>query len=172
MIDDTDKPALKTAERPQAATSAKAPSARPRRSRVAKVSASSAARKRRAPAAKRKPATAAKRVKRAASAKGSTTGTRAISKAVPFGNEKTGAAKPAKVKKAKQVRDSFTMPKVEYSVIATLKERCLKSGVSAKKSEILRAALANLARLSDASLVGAIGKLEVIKTGRPSKSSK
>ena len=172
MIDDTDNPAEKTADRPQAATSAKAPAARPRRSNVAKVSASSSARKRRAPAAKPKPATVAKRVKRAAPAKESTTGTRAISKAVPLGSKKTSAAKPAKVKKAKLVRDSFTMPKVEYSVIATLKERCLKSGVSPKKSEILRAAIANLAKLTDRSLVGVIKELEVIKTGRPSKSSK
>ena len=87
-------------------------------------------------------------------------------------DRKAGAAKPGKVKKPKLVRDSFIMPEGEYAVIATLKSRCLNSGVPAKKSEILRAAIANLAKLSDTLLLGAIGRLEVIKTGRPAKGSK
>ncbi|MHB1085943.1 MAG: hypothetical protein ACYCZA_14025 [Thiobacillus sp.] len=85
------------------------------------------------------------------------------------GNKK---GKLAKVKKAKLVRDSFTMPDVEYALIATLKKRCLNVGLSAKKSEILRAAVANLAKLSDASVVASVRRLEVIKTGRPAKGSK
>lgn len=64
------------------------------------------------------------------------------------------------------------MPDGEYAQIAALKKRCLDAGVSAKKSEILRAAVANLAKLSDASVVAAIRRLEVIKTGRPTKGSK
>lgn len=81
-------------------------------------------------------------------------------------------AKPVKAKKVKLVRDSFTMPETEYAVIALLKKRCLAAGVSAKKSEILRAAVAGLAKLSDASVIAALGRLEVIKTGRPAKGSK
>lgn len=80
--------------------------------------------------------------------------------------------KPAKAKKAKLVRDSFTMPETEYAAIAVLKKRCLEAGVAAKKSEILRAAVAGLAKLSDASVVAAIRRLEAIKTGRPAKGSK
>jgi hypothetical protein len=80
--------------------------------------------------------------------------------------------KPAKAKKAKLIRDSFTMPDGEYALIATLKKRCLDAGVSAKKSEILRAAVANLAKLRDASVVAAVRRLDVIKTGRPAKGSK
>ena len=76
------------------------------------------------------------------------------------------------MKKAKLVRDSFTMPETEYAVIAMLKKRCLAAGVSAKKSEILRAAVANLAKLGDASLLAALRRLEVIKTGRPAKGGK
>jgi len=64
------------------------------------------------------------------------------------------------------------MPDVEYVVIAALKKRCLNVGVSAKKSEILRAAVANLARLSDRSVLAALRRLEVIKTGRPAKGTK
>jgi hypothetical protein len=51
------------------------------------------------------------------------------------------------------VRDSFTMPENEYAVIAALKKRCVVAGVPAKKSEILRAAIANLAKLSDSGLL-------------------
>ncbi len=82
------------------------------------------------------------------------------------------ATKPVKAKKVKLVRDSFTMPETEYAVIALLKKRCLDAGVSAKKSEILRAAIAGLAKMSDASVIAAIRKLEIIKTGRPAKAAK
>ena len=45
-------------------------------------------------------------------------------------------------------------------------------GMAAKKSEVLRAALAVLARLSDAEVAAAIKGLAVIKTGRPAKNAK
>ncbi len=86
--------------------------------------------------------------------------------------KKVAKKSTVKVKKPKQVRDSFTMPDVEYDLILALKRRCLSAGVSAKKSEILRAAVANLARLTDASVLAALRRLEVIKIGRPSKKSK
>jgi hypothetical protein len=44
--------------------------------------------------------------------------------------------------------------------------------VAAKKSEVLRAALAVLSRLSDAEVAAAIQGLAVIKTGRPAKGTK
>ena len=78
--------------------------------------------------------------------------------------------KALKFKKQKMVRDSFTMPQSDYAYIAALKVRCLKAGVAAKKSEVLRAALTCLFGLSDADLVKAIGALEIIKTGRPPKA--
>ncbi len=78
--------------------------------------------------------------------------------------------KKEKHKKPKMVRDSFTMPDSDYAHIARLKERCLKSGVSVKKSEILRAALKCLSKLPDDSLKEEIAGLDIIKTGRPSKN--
>ena len=81
-------------------------------------------------------------------------------------------AKPPKEKKARLVRDSFTMPESEYAAIATLKKRCLNLGVAAKKSEVLRAAIITLAQLSDLDVAAAIQGLEVIKTGRPAKGAK
>ncbi len=90
----------------------------------------------------------------------------------PAAAEQAKPSKPAKIRRAKLVRDSFTMPEAEHAVIAGLKKRCLTLGVAAKKSEILRAALAVLARLSDADLATAIQGLVVIKTGRPAKGAK
>ncbi|MGA7181630.1 MAG: hypothetical protein WBX11_18885 [Thiobacillaceae bacterium] len=176
MIDDTDKPTEKASEEPQAVTGAKAPTVKPavkpRALRAAPALSSPSARKPPASATKAKTATAPKSVKRSAVAKKSTAGKKAVGKAAPAKDKKTDVAKPGKVKKPKLVRDSFTMPKGEYAVIPMLKERCLKAGVPAKKSEILRAAIANLAKLSDASLAAAIQHLDVVKTGRPAKGSK
>ncbi len=81
-------------------------------------------------------------------------------------------SKPAKIKRAKLVRDSFTIPDAEHALIAGLKKRCLNLGVAAKKSEVLRAGLAVLARLSDAEVAAAIQALAVIKTGRPAQGTK
>lgn len=77
-----------------------------------------------------------------------------------------------KPKKSKLVRDSFIMPEAEHALIAVLRKRCLEAGVAAKKSEILRAAVIGLARLSDRSVASAIRRLDFIKTGRPAKESK
>ncbi|HEU0186646.1 MAG TPA: hypothetical protein VFR06_02010, partial [Gallionellaceae bacterium] len=72
------------------------------------------------------------------------------------------AAKPEKNKrdkkqkkdggKAKVVRDSFTMPKNDYDLIAELKQRCQKQDMHVKKSELLRAGLQALSKLSPAQL--------------------
>jgi hypothetical protein len=90
----------------------------------------------------------------------------------PAAADQAKPVKPAKIRRAKLVRDSFTMPEAEHAVIAGLKKRCLTLGVAAKKSEILRAALAVLSRLSDADLATAIQGLAVIKTGRPAKGAR
>lgn len=75
-------------------------------------------------------------------------------------------------KKVRLVRDSFTMPETTYEIFAAVKARCLNKGLAAKKSEVLRAALASFEKLSDARIVQAIGGLEPIKTGRPPKPAK
>ncbi|MDR5756703.1 hypothetical protein QCE88_07020 [Caballeronia sp. LZ035] len=76
--------------------------------------------------------------------------------------------KPKRVKKEKVVRDSFTMPKSDYAKIAALKEKCQKSGVRVRKSELLRAAIAMLDAAPEKRLIAAIKALETVKTGRPS----
>jgi len=70
-------------------------------------------------------------------------------------------------RKAKVVRDSFTMPEVDYARLTELKKRCLLGGVSVKKSELLRAGLQALSAMSAEELVTAVNALESVKTGRP-----
>ena len=178
MISNARKPTAassKTSNAPRnasagAAAPAAKPAMKPRTTRAASTATSSAAGKRPLAATKTKMTAAAKTVTPAAAKKPMPVN-KAVAKAAPVA-AKQAAAKPGKVKKPKLVRDSFTMPEGEYELIAALKKRCLNAGVPAKKSEILRAAIANLAMLSDTSLLGAIGRLAVIKTGRPAKGSK
>jgi len=184
MIDDTDKPAgtaaEKPAEKPEAGVAAAAPAAkspaRPRRARKTPAVTARATAKRPAAATQAKPASktavAAAAATKPAPAKKAAAASKATAKAAPDAGKKAALAKPGKTKKPKLVRDSFTMPENEYDVIAALKKRCLGAGMPAKKSEILRAAIANLAKLSDTALLAAVRKLEVIKTGRPAKGSK
>jgi len=72
--------------------------------------------------------------------------------------------------KVKVIRDSFTMPQNDYSKLAELKQLCLKAGLQVKKSELLRAGLNELKKLSSAQLKKTILQLEHIKTGRPKNS--
>lgn len=73
----------------------------------------------------------------------------------------------AKTKKAKLVRDSFTIPKAEYAVIEELKQRAVKLAQPSKKSELIRAGIKALAAMSDASFTKALKSVPAIKTGRP-----
>ncbi|MES2974563.1 MAG: hypothetical protein V4757_13195 [Pseudomonadota bacterium] len=81
------------------------------------------------------------------------------------------AEKPPKVKKPKQVRDSFTMPKPEYAVLDALKLRASKLASPVKKSELLRAGIKALAAMPDAGFLAAVKAVPTIKTGRPSGKS-
>ena len=85
---------------------------------------------------------------------------------------KTSAApaKPAKEKKVKVVRDSFTLPKTELLQIADMKKRAMALGVEVKKSELIRAGLQALSTMTDAPFKKALGNVPTIKTGRPSKA--
>ncbi|HSD37506.1 MAG TPA: hypothetical protein VLC92_08345 [Rhodocyclaceae bacterium] len=83
--------------------------------------------------------------------------------------EKTDKLKKPVTKKPKLIRDSFTIPEEEYALFASLKQRALGLGIEVKKGEVLRAALLALAQLSDAGFAKVIGKVERIKTGRPTK---
>ncbi len=79
------------------------------------------------------------------------------------------APKLEKPRKAKLVRDSFTIPKAEYMVLQDLKLRAARSGAAAKKSEILRAGVTALAAMNDAAFATALRAVTPLKTGRPAK---
>jgi hypothetical protein len=175
MADDTNKPAEAKPATPTARTTTAVrakPAARARSAKAAAPAAGSAAATARPAPAKAAPAAAKKMAVRPPVARKSPPAKKAAHEPAPFVAKAKKSGKPAKAKKPKLVRDSFTMPDGEYALIAALKKRCLDTGVSVKKSEILRAAVANLAKLSDASVLAAVRRLEVIKTGRPAKGSK
>ncbi|HZE90203.1 MAG TPA: hypothetical protein VE029_00625 [Rhizobacter sp.] len=85
---------------------------------------------------------------------------------------KRAAAPLPKVSKPKQklVRDSFTMPRADFDLIAALKERLLSLRVFVKKSELLRAGLHALTGLDDAKLASTMKGLTPLKPGRPKNS--
>jgi hypothetical protein len=137
----------------------------------------------RKPAAAKRAASARKAPARAAAAKAAPD--RATKPARPAAAAKsTVSAKPAPGKtakarkpdrpvvhkpRAKLVRDSFTMPQVDFDLIAAMKARALKFGRPTKKSELLRAGLQVLAALNDAQLSAALAALPPLKPGRPKK---
>ena len=71
---------------------------------------------------------------------------------------------------SKVIRDSFTMPEEDYNLIAEIRSRCLKAGVTVSKSEAIRAGLNALSELSDKELLSVIERLAKVKTGRPAQT--
>ncbi len=78
-----------------------------------------------------------------------------------------GQAAPAKMKKPKLVRDSFTIPKDEYVALQKLKDRSIGLAKPAKKGELLRGGLLALANMSDAAFLATLAAVPALKTGRP-----
>jgi hypothetical protein len=81
------------------------------------------------------------------------------------------AAKVAKTKKIKMVRDSISIPKEEYALIDLMKVRAGKLGTGVKKTELLRAGIKVLAALPNPAFLAAIAAVPSLKTGRPAKSA-
>jgi hypothetical protein len=79
------------------------------------------------------------------------------------------APEPKPKSKDKLVRDSFTMPRGDFELIALLKERALTFKRPTKKSELLRAGLQALAALNQKQLQTALDRLPLLKSGRPKK---
>jgi hypothetical protein len=61
-----------------------------------------------------------------------------------------------KTPKAKLVRDSFTIPKAEYTTLNELRQRSTRLAAPAKKSELLRAGIELLRGLSDQAFLAAL----------------
>ena len=78
-------------------------------------------------------------------------------------------AKHDKHKKIKMVRDSFSLTEGDYTNLIDMKKKCIAAGVPVKKSELLRAGLLGLMKLSNASLIAAVKQIAI---GNNSKSEK
>ncbi len=78
--------------------------------------------------------------------------------------------KIAKARKPKLVRDSFTIPKAEYTVLEDLKQRAGRLSSPVKKSELLRAGIKALAAMPQAAFLAALQAVPAIKTGRPANT--
>lgn len=87
----------------------------------------------------------------------------------PAAKTRPEAESKEKQKKAKLVRDSFTMPEAEYAVLGEVKKACLKAGVEVKKSELLRVGVALIRQLDIAQLKEIVAGLPALKAGRPKK---
>ena len=109
-----------------------------------------------APALKKPPAPLAKTVKPV---------TKPIAKAVAKIEKKI----ELKLKKVKQVRDSFTMPETEYEVLGQVKKACLKAGFEIKKSDLLRIGVSLIKNLETGKLKTLLAGLTPLKVGRPKK---
>ena len=96
--------------------------------------------------------------------------TQAITKPVASAAVHVIVDKAVKAKKPKLVRDSFTIPKAEYTVLDDLKLRAGQLNSPIKKSELLRAGIKALAAMSDTALLVALRAVPAIKTGRPTKT--
>jgi hypothetical protein len=109
----------------------------------------------------------------------STAGAKSVRRVVAKPAAKPAAAKPAAKKlapkpasievkvKHKLVRDSFTIPKIEYVVLESLKLRAADLKRPTKKSELIRAGIAMLKKMTDKDFLAAVNGVPSLKTGRP-----
>jgi hypothetical protein len=114
----------------------------------------------------------ARQAKPAASAKRAAVGPTAKVPAKAASTRATngGAVSSPVEPKAKLVRDSFTIPKSEYSVLEGLKFRAARLSRPVKKSELLRAGIAALNSMTDKAFLAVLSGVPSLKTGRPKAS--
>jgi len=87
----------------------------------------------------------------------------------PVASAKAAKKVEPKLKKIKQVRDSFTMPETEYEVLGQVKKACLKAGFEIKKSDLLRIGVSLIKNLESGKLKTLLAGLTPLKVGRPKK---
>lgn len=64
------------------------------------------------------------------------------------------------------VRDSFSMPADDHSIIREIRDRLLGNRVAATKAEVLRAGLHALKAMDDKAIMRIVEQLEKTKPGR------
>lgn len=114
--------------------------------------------------------TAAKRTaaKKAASARKSAPPAKKAARPQPA--QRPALPAPADKPKHKLVRDSFTIPKLEYTVLEALKQRAANLKRPTKKSELIRAGISALKAMDDKAFLSTLSRIPSLKTGRPKVS--
>jgi hypothetical protein len=74
--------------------------------------------------------------------------------------------KPKPAPRPKVIRDSFTMPETDYALFDKIRADCMKAGINANKSEVVRAGLKLLSAMNQAQLREALGAIDKVKPGR------
>ena len=120
------------------------------------------------------PKTHSNRLAPAKTAKALTVKANAVRSAAKAARAKPEPKLPAKAEhvelakvKHKLIRDSFTIPKSEFTLLEGLKARAMNLKRSVKKSELLRAGIAVLHGMSDKAFLAALAGVPSLKTGRP-----
>lgn len=83
---------------------------------------------------------------------------------------RTGGKSKSK-SRSKLVRGSFKMPRRDFELLASLKERSAGLDRPVKKSELLRAGLSSLQKISDAELSQLLDSLAPLEARSPKKNS-
>lgn len=78
--------------------------------------------------------------------------------------EPTSAPEPAP--KPKAIRDTYTMPPSDFQLIGEIRQRLMRLGIEANKSEVVRGGLRTLAAMSDDELALVIESVERLRRGR------
>lgn len=81
----------------------------------------------------------------------------------------TEVRKAQPLKKPKSIKDTFTFPPDDHALIAELIERLLQQGINVNKSEVVRMGLAAMRGFDNKQLQHALGMIERVRTGRPTK---
>ncbi|MCK9382548.1 MAG: hypothetical protein M0P95_15980 [Sulfuritalea sp.] len=91
-------------------------------------------------------------------------GQKPVKVSAPAKQTKSNGGKP---KKLKLVSNRYKIPDNEYAQLTAVKKRLLALGVSAKRSELLRAGLMLLVALEDVQLKKAVAQVELTRASQP-----
>ena len=122
------------------------------------------------PAARKRPATKPT-VRNKASSKPAQQSKKVTTTKNPVHSKKLANKSPkhAKPTKIKLVHDSFSMPEGEYALLGQVKKACSTAGIKLKKSELIRIAIDQLSKMSNAKIAAAKSSLTELKPGRSKK---
>ena len=75
-----------------------------------------------------------------------------------------------RIESQRVIRETFSLPPIDWNLIQTLRDRCLGAGVYVSKSELIRAGLHVLEGLAIQELCSAVATVERLPVGKAAKS--